>query len=260
MVKRSAPIRIVSFILLAAGGALSQKGPSVDWLHGLEFDGSNSSAVQPQDFGASRSLFDAPSAVPPALHGFGDATRSPLTLGGAAIGSSILRETASGQVTPRRRPNLTAYDQPAFTREQSSNSVRKNLHPPLFRQSMRYLPSTSTSLMGRASYAASRILFTREGRPNASYFLGVLASAASARPLNFTYWARSPSATFNDFGSTIGGDAGINLLHEFAPGIRQMVKGLTPKFVSRIEGRISHDQTRIGVASIPAMGTEAPAR
>jgi hypothetical protein len=243
MTKRTAPIRVVSLILLAASGALCQNGPSADWLQGLEFDGSNSSAVQHQDFGASRSLPDAPSAVQPASRG---------ERLGVSVGPSILRETASGQVTSRPRPNLTAYDQPAFTRGQSSDSVRKNLHPPLFRQSMRYLPSTSTSLMGRASYAASRILFTREGRPNTSYFLGVLASAASARPLNFTYWARSPSATFNDFGSTIGGDAGINLLHEFAPGIRQMVKGLTPNFVSRIEGRISHDQARIGGASIPA--------
>jgi len=110
--------------------------------------------------------------------------------------------------------------------------------------------------MGRATYAASRILFTRDasgkGTPNTSYFLGVLASAASARPTYFTYWVRSPLQTFNNFGSTIGGDIGTNILHEFEPGIRQMIKGLTPKFVSRIEGRITHDLTRIGFASIPA--------
>jgi len=252
-VKRSAPIRVFSFVLLAAGGALCQKSPSADWLHGLEFDGSDSSEVQRQD---STSLPDAPSAALPASRGkrfrrFGDETHSPLTLAGVGIGSGIIRETASGQVTPRPQPNLT-HDQAAFIQGRSSNFVRKDLHTPLFRQNLRYLPSTSTSFMGRATYAASRILFTREGRPNTSYFLGVLASAASARPLNFTYWARSPSETFNDFGSTIGGDAGINLLHEFAPGIRQMVRGFTPKFVSRIEGRISHDRTRIGVASIPA--------
>ena len=55
------------------------------------------------------------------------------------------------------------------------------------------------------------------------------------------YWARSPSETFNNFGSTIGGDAGINVLHEFRPRILQMVKGLTPKFVSRIEDRITNN-------------------
>jgi len=45
---------------------------------------------------------------------------------------------------------------------------------------------------------------------------------------------------FNDFGSTIGSDAGMKVFHEFGPGIRQMMKGLTPKFVSKIEERINH--------------------
>ena len=55
------------------------------------------------------------------------------------------------------------------------------------------------------------------------------------------YRTRSTSDTFNNFGSTMGSDAGMNVFHEFGPGIRHMVKGLTPKFVSRIEERISHD-------------------
>ncbi|HMH07358.1 MAG TPA: hypothetical protein VK579_11830, partial [Terriglobales bacterium] len=65
-----------------------------------------------------------------------------------------------------------------------------------------------------------------------------VAIATAYRP----YWARSSSATFKTFGSTIGSDAGVNLLHEFGPGIRQMVKGHTPKFVSKIEEGITHDQ------------------
>jgi hypothetical protein len=45
----------------------------------------------------------------------------------------------------------------------------------------------------------------------------------------------------------------MNVFHEFGPGVRQMVKGLTPKFVSRIEERITHhDQTPRDVVSIPA--------
>ena len=88
-------------------------------------------------------------------------------------------------------------------------------------------------------------------RLNASYFLGVLSLVAvhsARRP----YWARSASAPFNDFGSTIGNDAGINLFHEFEPGIRQMVKAHAPKFVSSIEERITHDQTPRDVVSTPA--------
>ena len=57
---------------------------------------------------------------------------------------------------------------------------------------------------------------------------------------------------FNDFGSTIGSDAGMNVFHEFGPGLRQMVKGFTPKFVSRIEERIIHDQIPSNAIPIPA--------
>jgi hypothetical protein len=85
----------------------------------------------------------------------------------------------------------------------------------------------------------------------ASYFLGVLTSVAidtAYRP----YWARSASATFSNVGSTIGSDAGINLFHEFRPGILQMVRGHTPKFVSKIEKRITRDQAPRDAVSPPA--------
>jgi hypothetical protein len=108
--------------------------------------------------------------------------------------------------------------------------------------------------MGRASDAASRIFVTRDdsgkARLNTSYFLGVLASVAihtAYRP----YWTRSTSATFNNFGSTIGSDAGLNVFHEFQPGILQMVKGHTPKFVFRIGAAVSNAPPR-AVVSTPA--------
>ena len=89
-------------------------------------------------------------------------------------------------------------------------------------------------------------------RLNASYFLGVLSLVAvhnAGRP----YWARSASAPFNDFGSTIGNDAGLNLFHEFEPGIRQMVKGHTPRFAFKIGERITHDQNVKEVVPSPIM-------
>jgi hypothetical protein len=120
----------------------------------------------------------------------------------------------------------------------------------------RYHSSTSGSFMGRASYAASRIFVTRDEsgkrRVNTSYFLGVLTSVAADAAAYRPYWARSASTTFSNFGSTIGSDAGINLFHEFGPGIRQIVKGHTPRFVSQIEQRITHDQTPLHSVSTPA--------
>ena len=99
--------------------------------------------------------------------------------------------------------------------------------------------------MGRASYAAESIFVARDDsgrrRLNTSYFVGVLTSAlvhTASRP----YWRRSPSDPFSDFGSNIGNDAGMNLVHEFGPGIQQLMKTHAPKFVSRLEERISHNR------------------
>jgi hypothetical protein len=104
-----------------------------------------------------------------------------------------------------------------------------------------YHPAASGSLMGRATYAASSILITRDqegkSRLNTSYIFAVLTSAA-AHSAYRPYWRRSVAQPFSDFGATIGNDAGMNVFHEFEPGIRQLVKSHEPKFVSRIEARI----------------------
>jgi len=258
VVKRTAPIRVISFVLLAACGALCQKPPSADWLQGLQFDGSNPPEVQRQEMGAAGSLPDAPSTVQPPTHvegffTFVNAAGPASTLG--ALGVGVMHETKLGPFIPGPQRSSTVPYQVAFIQEESSAFLGKYLYPPLLKQDTRYYASTSDSFVGRASYAASRVLVTRDdsgkGRLNTRYFLGVLSSVAmhaAYRP----YQARSASETFNNFGSTIGGDAGINVFHEFRPGIRQMVKGLTPKFLSKIEERITHDQTRRDIISIPA--------
>ena len=247
MGKRMAPIRVVSLILLAACGALCQNRSSAGRLQGLQFDGSNAPEVQ-QEMHAAGSLPDAPSTVqPPAqvqrFFTFVSAARSPSIPG--ALGVGVMRETKPGQFTTGPQRNLTPRYQVAFIQRASNAFLGKYLYPPLLKRDTRFYASTSDSFMGRASYAASRIFVTRDdsgkGRLNTSYFLGVLASVAihtARRP----YWARSPSQTFNNFGSTIGGGAGINIFHEFRPGILQMVKVITPKFVSKIEDRVTNNQ------------------
>ena len=255
MVKRVAPIRVISFLLLAACGALCQRERPLADL--LQRDGSNSPEVQRQEMRTWRSLPDAPSAQPPTqaakLHTFADEAHSPFALGGVGINAGVMREIELGHVTPGVHPSFAAPYTEVFTQRESSTFLGKYLYPPLLKQNLRYHPSTSISFMGRATYAASRIFITRDdsgkGRLDTSYFLGVLASVA-AHAAYRPYWARSTSATFNNFGSTIGSDAGINLFYEFGPGLRQMVTGRGPKFVSRIEERITHDQnTREGVSN-----------
>jgi hypothetical protein len=163
------------------------------------------------------------------------------------INEGIMREKGPGHVTPGLRPIFIPRYETAFTQEDSSTFLDKYLYPSLLNRNLRYHPSSSASFMGRVSDAASRIFITRDdsgkGRLNTSYFLGVLTSVAihtAYRP----YWTRSGSETFNNFGSTIGSDAGRNLFHEFQPGIMLMVKGHTPKFVSRFGAAITNAPPR----------------
>jgi len=248
MVKQIAPIRVISFFLSVACGALCQSAPPSADL--LQRNGTNSPEVQPQEIRTWRLLPDAPSTLEPPrkaekFQTFAYEARSPLRLGAAGISSGVGRGPELRYVTPRPQPRLIAPYKSLFTQKESSNFVVKYLCPPLVKRTLLYHPSTSSTFMGRATYAASRIFITRDdsgkGRLNTSYFLAVLSSVA-AHSARRPYWARSPSAPFNDFGSTLGGDAGINLFHEFGPGIRQMVKGHAPKFVFRIGKRITPDQ------------------
>ena len=248
-------IRVITFVLLAACGALCQQRPSADLLQQLQFDNSNSSQVQPQEILTSSSLPDAPSSVQPPIQPerfrtFVNEVRSPLTfgpLGAAGANRGVMRETVPGHVTPGLRPSFIPRYEAAFPQEDSSSFFDKHLYPSLLNRTLRYHPSTSASFMGRASDAASRIFITRDnsgkGRLNTSYFLGVLTSVAihtAYRP----YWTRSTSGTFNNFGSTIGSDAGLNLFHEFQPGLMLMVKGHTPKFVSRFGAALTNAPPR----------------
>jgi hypothetical protein len=124
------------------------------------------------------------------------------------------------------------------------------------RQNLRYQASSNTSLVGRATDAASRIVVIRDdsgkARVNSAYFVRLLTSVA-AHAASRPYWERpSAKAPLSDFGSTVGNDAGMNLLHEFGPGVQQMVSGHVPQFVSRIEDRVLRQQKPKGSAALAA--------
>jgi hypothetical protein len=124
-------------------------------------------------------------------------------------------------------------------KEQVNNFLSRQLL--LARASRNFSSSESGSTLGRAMNAASHTFVSRtssgKGKLNTSYFFGVLTSAVvhtAYRP----YWNRPVSAPFSDFGSTVGNDAGMNLLHEFGPGLEQLMKSHAPKFLSRFEAGI----------------------
>jgi len=244
-VKRTATTRVISFLVLAACETLCQKLPPSYLLQESQFAISNSPEIQRQEMPA---LPDAPSSVDhPAqaevAQRFVNEASSPFTLSAVRFSAGEMR-TELGRINPGPPPSLTAVYRVAFIPTESRAFLSRYLSPPL--PNSRYYASTSDNFMGRASYAASRIFVTRDysgkRRLNTRYFLGVLSSVAlhvAYRPSG----ARSTSETFNNFGSTIGSDTGMNVYHEFGPGIQRMVKGLTPKFVARIERRITRSQT-----------------
>jgi hypothetical protein len=143
-----------------------------------------------------------------------------------------------------RQGALAAFSDRTLSPQTESKTIfEKYLSPPTAKQPSGYHFTSDGSLMARATYAASRIFITRDesgkDRLNTSYLLRALTSVAAdtaSRP----YWRRSPTGSVSDFGSTVGNDAGMNVWHEFRPGIEQLMKSHTPRFVSRIEERVAH--------------------
>ena len=218
------PIRVTGFLLLAACGALCQ---------------------QQENKVAWSSLPDAPSSVQAAgqAETRADEASAAFTPGAVSGDTEVMRELDLASGTRALQPGLTFLKAEPVQKE-SGDFFDKYLYPSLLKRHLDYHPSTSSSLMGRATYAASRVFITRDatgkGRVNTSYFVGVLGTAAlhmAYRP----YWARSASAPLSNFGSTLGNDAGMNVLHEFGPGLQQLMKSHAPKFVSKIEERIGRD-------------------
>jgi hypothetical protein len=149
-------------------------------------------------------------------------------------------EPADGMVASRLEPKYDPLHLPA-DRTPTNTGDLTAWNPSLLAPGPRFLGSTSSSLLGRATDAASSIVLTRdeEGnrKLNTQYLLRVL-TMATAHVAEHTYGRRTIGQPLSDFGSTVGNDAGMNVLHEFQPGLLELVKNHEPKFVSRIEQRV----------------------
>jgi len=115
------------------------------------------------------------------------------------------------------------------------------LLPTLLKQDPRYFPRRTGTMWGRAWYAATRVLITRNdsGR-NTFNFSEILGVALSKGLSNAYYPERDRGAwdtTVNILG-TLQGDATSNLLREFWPEIRKTVHKHTPKRLQSLEERL----------------------
>lgn len=206
-------IRVMFFLALVACGAVCQERP-----------------------GTRSSMPDAPSAVVEhEVFDYASRGYEPVVTGRESVVTGWMVSGGGHE------SSLTFDAMGAEGRQQahSSDFFTKRLYSA--QRSISYRPLTQGSLMGRATFAASRTVITRDpsgkGKLNTSYFLGVLTSAL-AHTAYRPYWRRSVGAPFSDFGSTVGNDAGMNLWHEFGPGIQQMMKSHTPKFMEKMEESI----------------------
>ena len=198
---------------------------------------------QSQRRDASQALPDAPSAqLYTALPLVVDETRLPSTIGRVELNAKPMHLSDAIFGPPL---DATVLERIARPQKKPDSFFSKYLDAAP-RQKARYQHSSSDKFMGRATDAASRIFVTRDEsgkrRVNTQYFVRVLTSVA-ADSASRRYRARAGSAPLSDFGSTVGNDAGVNLLHEFGPGIRQKVTGHMPDFVSRIGERLIRQQS-----------------
>jgi hypothetical protein len=209
MVKRIAPAGAVAFVLLAACGAACQVHPSLP-------DAPSARVATPsEEFG-----------------GFVEAAGSPLKLGAMEPSAGVMRPA-----------EFVFSDRAAFSQKDPNAIFRKYLYPSSLTQQSADHSTSGASLMGRATYAASRTVVRRDesgkGKLNTSYLLRTLTSVAKDAA-STPYWRRHLTAPFSDFGSTVGNDTGMNLWHEFRPGIEHLARTHAPEFISRIEERIGH--------------------
>ncbi len=167
-----------------------------------------------------------------------DAT-SPLTFlsAGVTAGYNSLNDRVYGSGRDGFGRNYAA----AVAEHETSSFFGNYLFPKLLNQDPRFHPSEKDGFWTRSTYAASRVLITRDDygkrTVNSSYLLGVLVSTAIGnlyRPPRY----RNAGQTMMDFGSTVGGDAGMNVLKEFWPEVRDRLKPITPKRFRKMEDRL----------------------
>ena len=252
MVKHFAPVRVSFFCLLATCGAFCQsEHAAAGAVQKVRHQPSSNPQLQQKQRVPSKSLPDAPSAR---LTEFQPAPKLEAHLAltipmGGVSGNKAEQSFGAANPAPYDPASLL-IEAPQPAQKDSNPFLSKYLYPSLVtRQNTRYQASSNDKFMGRATDAASKVFLTRDDsgrrRVNATYFMGVLTSVAmhaASRP----YWARnnSASAPLSDFGSTVGSDAGMNLLHEFGPGIRQVVNNHMPTFVVRMQDRFTGQNAR----------------
>jgi hypothetical protein len=232
---RFIPTRIVLVFLLATTAALCQQTDKAKKVNALP------------DLPAPESSLVAPPAPAQVFRRALDDARPPVTAQGPGKMDTILQfaHPFDHDGTNPYRLNLDRTYLDSANSDQSNQKAdffTRHLSPSPRNVPLSHPTSVSNSFIGRAAFAASNLVISHDEagktRLNSNYLFRVLASAAAHSASHSG--KRSIWQPLGDFGSTIGNDAGLNVLDEFKPGLLHVVKTHTPKFVSHIEQRINH--------------------
>jgi len=149
----------------------------------------------------------------------------------------VVQASAQANIHGSAQSGNPVFYQEKPDQNSSLDFFTRHFYPTLPKRNLSFHPANE-GLVRRATDAASRTLITQDdsGKAglNTSYLLRMLTSVAKDTA-STPYWRRRVGEPFSDFGSTIGNDVGMNVLHEFEPGIEQLLKNHTPKFVTAMQ-------------------------
>jgi len=124
---------------------------------------------------------------------------------------------------------------------ESRRFLQTYLFSTVLHQDPRYFPSTKKSVIGRAWYAATRVLVTKgdNGRDqfNASEFLGALSTSALQNAYYPQHY-RTVDATMDRFTGALSSDATSAILREFTPDLKRLFDKHCPQKIQTFEAKL----------------------
>jgi hypothetical protein len=124
---------------------------------------------------------------------------------------------------------------------ESRRFLQTYLFSTVLHQDPRYFPSTKKSVIGRAWYAATRVLVTKgdSGRDqfNASEFLGALSTSALQNAYYPQHY-RTVDATMSRFTGALSSDATSAILREFTPDLKRLFDKHCPRKIQTFEAKL----------------------
>lgn len=120
------------------------------------------------------------------------------------------------------------------------------LFPTLLKQDPRYFPKRRGRMIGRAWYAATRVVVTRNDSGRESFNYSEVLGVAFTKALSNAYYPerdRGGMDTFYNILGTVQSDATSNLIIEFWPDMMKIVHKHTPKSLQGLEQRLEIPST-----------------